>query len=376
MIDDQPDGVEMIGINTALKDLNACNGKKVQIGKVLTRGLGAGANPEIGKQAAIEGIEDITTALKGADMVIIVCGMGGGTGTGAAPVVAEKAKELGLLTVAIVTKPFTFEGGVRSKNARQGIEEIKKYADSLFVISNDNILKMADKRISFPDALKMGDEVLRQTILSITDIINITADINVDFADIRTVMTEKGEAYIGTGEAGGDQKALEAVKKAVENPLLDTDIMGASDLIISMSGDVTIGDTNDAISFIQQKVGEDTNIIFGSRFDKSKPDNCVISVIATGVKTSKASGPSVPYKAPSITGVSAVPNKSAVSKPVISSEASTVVKKPANIRPLAFSPAPVTARASETQVKSKPLMIPEFLKRVQRKGGEEHDDIQ
>lgn len=339
MIDDQLGGVEMIGINTALKDLDACKGKKVQIGKALTKGLGAGANPEIGKQAAEEGIEDITAALEGADMAIIVCGMGGGTGTGAAPVVAAKAKELGLLTVAIVTKPFSFEGGVRIKNATRGIEEIKKYADSLFVISNDNILKIADKRISFPDALKMGDEVLRQTIRSITDIINISADINVDFADIRTVMTEKGQAYIGTGEAEGDQNALEAVKKAVDNPLLDTDIMGASDLIISLSGDVSIGDTNTAISYVQQMVGEDTNIIFGSRYDESKPDKCVISVIATGIKKS------------------------------------TEVKKPVSISPPVVSPKPITpkpitSKTSETWVKSKPLVIPEFLKRAQQGGGQ------
>ena len=362
LIEDQIGGVELIGINTALRDLNACNGKRVQIGKTLTKGLGAGARPEIGKQAALEGIDDISSALRGADMAIIVCGMGGGTGSGAAPVVAEKAKELGILTVGIVTKPFRFEGGIRAKNANQGIEEMEKHVDTMIVISNDRLINLTDRKVSLPDAFKLGDEVLRQTIQSITDIINITADINVDFADIRTVMTDKGVAYIGTGESSGDHKALEAIKLATENPLLDIGITGASDLIISIAGDVSIGDTNEAVNYVQQKAGENINLIFGSKFDESKKDYCSISVVATGIKEPK---PPKPFVVPQIASAS----KPKVLVKTAELKQPEMPKSMLSTNPAATMKMPIASKPSvkpDTQIKHKSLTIPDFLKYAQR----------
>lgn len=282
--EDGVSGVELIGMNTALKDLGTVRGSRIQIGERLTRGLGAGARPEVGEKAAEESREAIAEAIKGAEMAIITCGMGGGTGTGAAPVVARISRDMGILTVGVVTRPFGFEGGVRANNARRGIENMKKYVDTLIVIPNDKILLVVDRNTSMTDAFKKGDEVLRQTIQGITDIINVSSDINVDFADIRTVMTDKGVAHIGIGNAKGEQRAVDAVKIAVESPLLETDINGATDLIISISGDFSLMDVNDAMTYVSEKTGEETNIIFGARFDGSMKGECSIIVIATGVE--------------------------------------------------------------------------------------------
>ena len=276
-------GVELIGMNTAVKDLDSVHGKRVQIGERLTKGLGAGAKPEIGEKAAEESRAGIEEALKGADMAIITCGMGGGTGTGAAPVVARIAHDLGVLTVGVVTRPFRFEGGVRKSNAERGIENIKKYVDTLIVIPNDKLLLVVDKKTTMTEAFEKGDEVLRQTIQGITDIINVNSDINVDFADIKTVMTDKGIAHIGIGDASGEQRTMEAIKTATESPLLENDIKGATDIIISIAGDFSLMDVNDAVSYVGEKTGGDANIIFGARSDGSMQDECSITVIATGI---------------------------------------------------------------------------------------------
>ena len=284
MIDEQIGGVEFIGINTDKQALNFCKATNaLQIGEKLTKGLGAGAKPEIGEKAAEENLDDIKDAIKGADMVFVTCGMGGGTGTGAAPVVAKVAKDMGILTVGVVTKPFKFEAKTRMQNAVAGIEKLKDSVDTLIVIPNDKLLEIVDRRTTMPEALKKADEVLQQAVQGITDLINLPALINLDFADVQTVMTDKGIAHIGIGSAKGDDKALEAVKQAVASPLLETTISGASHVIINVSGDISLMDANDAASYVQDMAGEDANIIFGAMYDDTYTDECSITVIATGL---------------------------------------------------------------------------------------------
>ena len=217
-------------------------------------------------------------------MVFVTCGMGGGTGTGAAPVVAKLAKDMGILTVGVVTKPFRFEAKARMVNALNGIERIKEHVDTLIVIPNDKLLEIVDRRTTMPEALKKADEVLQQAVQGITDLINVPAVINLDFADVQTVMKDKGIAHIGIGEGKGDDKAMEAVKMAVESPLLETTISGASHVIINISGDITLADASDAASYVQELAGDDVNIIFGAMYDESKSDSCTITVIATGLE--------------------------------------------------------------------------------------------
>ncbi|MDO4787756.1 MAG: cell division protein FtsZ [Johnsonella sp.] len=284
MIDENIEGVEFIGINTDKQALQFCKAPTLmQIGEKLTKGLGAGARPEIGEKAAEENADDITNAFKGADMVFVTCGMGGGTGTGAAPVIAKLAKDLGILTVGVVTKPFGFEGKQRMANAMNGIENLKTMVDTLIVIPNDKLLDIVDRRITMPDALKRADEVLQQAVQGITDLINVPGLINLDFADVQTVMTGKGIAHIGIGYANGDDKALEAVKQAVQSPLLETTIEGASHVIINISGDISLIEANEAASYVQDLAGEDANIIFGAMYDDSVQDEASITVIATGL---------------------------------------------------------------------------------------------
>lgn len=285
MIDERIDGVEFLGINTDKQALQLCKAPKLlQIGEKLTKGLGAGAKPEVGESAAQENVEEITGALKGADMVFVTCGMGGGTGTGAAPVVAKISKDLGILTVGVVTKPFKFEAKVRMINATSGIEKLKENVDTLIVIPNDKLLEIVDRRTTMPDALKKADEVLQQAVQGITDLINLPAIINLDFADVQTVMKDKGIAHIGIGEGRGEEKALEAVKMAVESPLLETNIQGASHVIINVSGAITLADTSEAAEYVQNLAGEDVNIILGAMYDESKEDFCNVTVIATGLE--------------------------------------------------------------------------------------------
>ena len=285
MVDEKIDGVDFIGVNTDKQALQLCKAPKLlQIGEKLTKGLGAGAKPEIGEKAAEESAEEISAALKGADMVFVTCGMGGGTGTGAAPVVAKLAKDMGILTVGVVTKPFRFEAKARMVNALNGIERIKEHVDTLIVIPNDKLLEIVDRRTTMPEALKKADEVLQQAVQGITDLINVPAVINLDFADVQTVMKDKGIAHIGIGEGKGDDKAMEAVKMAVESPLLETTISGASHVIINISGDIPLADASDAASYVQELAGDDVNIIFGAMYDESKSDSCTITVIATGLE--------------------------------------------------------------------------------------------
>ncbi len=285
MIDEGIDGVDFIGVNTDKQALQLCKAPKLlQIGEKLTKGLGAGARPEVGEKAAEESSEEIAAALKGADMVFVTCGMGGGTGTGAAPIVAKISKDMGILTVGVVTKPFRFEAKTRMTNALSGIERIKETVDTLIVIPNDKLLEIVDRRTTMPEALKKADEVLQQAVQGITDLINVPSIINLDFADVQTVMKDKGIAHIGIGEGKGDDKALDAVKMAVESPLLETTINGATHVIINVTGDITLTDASDAVSYVQDLAGDDVNIIFGAMYDDAKSDTCTITVIATGLE--------------------------------------------------------------------------------------------
>ncbi|WP_026503936.1 cell division protein FtsZ [Butyrivibrio sp. NC3005] len=285
MVAESITGVEFIGMNTDKQALQLCRAPKLlQIGEKLTKGLGAGAKPEVGEKAAEESVEDISASIEGADMVFVTCGMGGGTGTGAAPVVARCAKEKGILTVGIVTKPFSFESRARMQNALMGIENLKSSVDTLIVIPNDKLLQIVDRRTSMPDALKKADEVLQQAVRGITDLINVPGLINLDFADVQTAMKDKGIAHIGIGAGTGDHKASDAVKQAVESPLLDTTIAGASDVIINVSGDIALTDASEAASYVQEMAGDRANIIFGSVYDETQADSCKVTVIATGIE--------------------------------------------------------------------------------------------
>lgn len=285
MIEEGIGGVEFVCVNTDKQHLKNCKASQcIQIGEKLTKGLGAGAKPEIGEKAAEENIEELTQIIKGADMVFVTCGMGGGTGTGAAPVVAGIAKSLGILTVGIVTKPFTFEHKVRMANAVAGIEKLKANVDSLIVVPNDKLLEIVDRRTSMPEALKKADEVLQQGVQGITDLINLPALINLDFADVQTVMQDKGVAHIGIGVGSGEQKCLDAVHKAVSSPLLETKIQGASHVILNVSGDVSLIEVNEAATEVQLLAGENANIIFGAMYDETMQDQAVITVIATGLQ--------------------------------------------------------------------------------------------
>ncbi len=284
MVEENISGVEFIGMNTDKQALQLCKAPRlIPIGEKLTKGLGAGAKPEVGMKAAEESEEAISDALKGADMVFVTCGMGGGTGTGAAPIVAKVAKDMGILTVGICTKPFTFEARARMQNALTGIDNLKNNVDTMIVIPNDKILQIVDRRTSVPDALKKADEVLQQAVQGITDLINKPGLINLDFADIQTAMKGKGIAHIGIGSGQGDNKAADAVKLAVESPLLETTIAGATDVIVNLCGDISMADVADATSYVQQIAGDRVNLFLGTVMDDTKTDTCNITVIATGI---------------------------------------------------------------------------------------------
>ncbi len=296
MVDVDVTGVEFIGVNTDVQALNLCRAPRLlQIGEKLTKGLGAGAQPEVGQKAAEESADEIQQAIKGADMVFVTCGMGGGTGTGAAPVVAKIAKDMGILTVGVVTKPFSFEAKNRMQKALVGIENIKENVDTLIVIPNDKLLEIMDRRTTFPEALKKADEVLQQSVQGITDLINVPSIINLDFADVQTVMRDKGIAHIGIGYGKGETKATDAVKMAVESPLLDTTVSGATDVIINISGDISLADASDAASYVQDQAGDDVNIIFGAMYDDSNTDSCDVTVIATGIGSKDSVPSSYPF---------------------------------------------------------------------------------
>ncbi len=294
MVEDKVTGVEFVGINTDRQDLSNCKaGNKVAIGEKLTGGRGCGAMPEIGEGAANESKELIralfreTNGQKKADMVFITCGMGGGTGTGAAPIIANIAKEEGILTVAVVTKPFRFEGRTRMNRAMNGINKLFPNVDTMIVIPNDKLFQIVDAKDGFKEAFIKADEILKQSIRGITDLINLPALVNLDFADISTVMRGKGVAHIAVGEGAGEDKVSIAIKKAIESPLLETTIDGATDMIICISGKVSLMDVDAAMREIEPKLSPDVNIILGAREDEKIGDKVSITLIATGIRDVK-----------------------------------------------------------------------------------------
>ena len=372
MIDENIGGVEFIGINTDKQALQLCKAPTlIQIGEKLTKGLGAGAQPEIGQKAAEESAEELQAAVKGADMVFVTCGMGGGTGTGAAPVVAKIAKDQGILTVGVVTKPFKFEAKQRMINAVSGIERLKESVDTLIVIPNDKLLEIVDRRTTMPDALKKADEVLQQAVQGITDLINLPALINLDFADVQTVMKDKGMAHIGIGSAKGDEKAIEAVKLAVASPLLETTINGATHVIINISGDISLMDANDAASYVQDLAGEDANIIFGAKFDETMTDEATITVIATGLETAAPKqtaggiGNRMVYPTQNAARPSATQgllNRTAATTPVTNRSVNPEVKPSTQMPGIGIN----VPKRPESTVKPVEINIPDFLKNSKR----------
>lgn len=289
-------GVEFVAVNTdaqALKFSQAST--KMQIGTKLTKGLGAGANPEIGKKAAEESQDEIRKSLAGADMVFVTAGMGGGTGTGAAPIVAEIAKEIGALTVGVVTRPFTFEGRKRADQAEKGIAELRSKVDTLIVIPNDRLLQVADKHTSITDAFRIADDVLRQGVQGISDLIAVPGLINLDFADVKTIMRETGSALMGIGRASGEKRAAEAAKMAISSPLLETSIEGAKGVLLNITGGSNLGlfEVNEAAEIISAAADPEANIIFGAVIDESLQDEIHVTVIATGFDQKKPAKPKI-----------------------------------------------------------------------------------
>ena len=277
--------VEFIAVNTDRQTLNESKANsKIQIGEKLTRGLGAGANPDIGSQAAEESKAEIAEVLKGADMVFVTAGMGGGTGTGAAPIVAATAKEMGILTIGVVTKPFTFEGKKRLAQAERGVASLKGKVDTLVVIPNDKLLQVIDRKTSMIEAFRMADDVLRQGVQGISDLISVPGVINLDFADVRTIMLNQGMAHMGIGCASGENRAEDAAKQAIQSPLLETSIEGARGIIINITGgsDMGLHEANTAAELVQRSADPEANIIFGTVIDDSMGDEIQITVIATG----------------------------------------------------------------------------------------------
>ncbi|HET6941087.1 MAG TPA: cell division protein FtsZ, partial [Sphingomicrobium sp.] len=288
-------GVDFIVANTDAQALNASTAdRRIQLGLKITQGLGAGSRPEIGRAAAEETLEDIERALEGSHMCFIAAGMGGGTGTGAAPVIAKAARDRGILTVGVVTKPFAFEGARRGRSADSGIEELQQHVDTLIVIPNQNLFRLANSETTFKEAFEMADEVLQQGVRGITDLMVMPGLINLDFADVRSVMGEMGKAMMGTGEASGDNRAIEAAEKAISNPLLDgVSMKGAKGVIISITGgeDMRLMEVDEAASHIKELVDPDANIIWGSAFNNDLDGKIRVSVVATGIEAETSAQP-------------------------------------------------------------------------------------
>lgn len=321
MIDDQLNGIDFIAVNT---DHQALERSKAPVCIQLGRGLGAGGNPDVGKKAAEETREEISESISGADLLFITAGMGGGTGTGAAPVIAELAKEMGILTVGVVTKPFNFEGKPRMRNALNGIDALKKFVDTLVVIPNQKLLDIIDKDTSIVLAFKKADEVLRQGVQGISDLISKPGMINLDFADVRTIMLGKGIAHMGVGRASGKNKTEVAAQLAINDPLLETSIDGAMNVLLSIAGDANLGliEADTAANIIGKVVDSNANIIFGTTINEDLKDEVIITVIATGLESEQASEPtsapipvSVPVTAPATAEIAATREKA--SKPPI-----------------------------------------------------------
>ena len=361
MVDSNIEGVEFIGINTDRQALQMCKAPTtLQIGEKLTKGLGAGAQPEVGEKAAEESEEEIINALNGADMVFVTCGMGGGTGTGGAPVVARIAKDMGILTVGVVTKPFRFEAKVRMRNALEGIEKLKQSVDTLIVIPNDKLLEIVDRRTTMPEALKKADEVLVQAVQGITDLINVPSLINLDFADVQTVMTNKGIAHIGIGRAKGDDKAIEAVKQACTSPLLETTINGASHVIINVAGDIGLMEANEAATYVQELAGENANIIFGAMYDESVQDEATITVIATGLEQPEADADVSPRIKPNVQPAVNAYGRGMTGGRINTPTAGNTVNTP---RPEVQNTPVNRPVLPEATVQERTINIPDFLKR-------------
>jgi cell division protein FtsZ len=306
MVDAGLRGVEFIAVNTDAQALAMCDADvKIHIGSKITRGLGAGANPDIGYQAAIESKDELRDAIKGADMVFVTAGKGGGTGTGASPVIAELAKELGALTVGVVTRPFMFEGKRRARQAEDGIRELREKVDTLIIIPNDRLLQVVERRTSIIDAFKVADDVLRQGVQGITDLITVPGLINLDFADVRTVMREAGSALMGIGVAGGENRAVEAAKAAISSPLLEASVEGAMGILLNITGGADLGlfEVNEAAEIISSAADADCNIIFGAVVDPALGDEVRVTVIATGFD-----GPRAPERRPADTAKAQAPD--------------------------------------------------------------------
>ena len=287
MIDEGVSGVEFIAANTDVQALSSTKAETViQLGPKLTRGLGAGGRPEVGRKAAEESEEALTAAISGADMVFITAGMGGGSGTGAAPVIARIAKDLGALTVGVVTRPFGFEGSKRGQYAVEGINELREHVDTLLIISNNNLLEIVDKKTPLLEALREADNVLRQGVQGITDLITNPGLINLDFADVKTVMANKGNALMGIGIGSGEERVVEAARKAIYSPLLETTIDGAEDVIVNVTGglDLTLIEAEEASEIVNQAAGQGVNIWLGTSIDESMKDEIRVTVVATGVR--------------------------------------------------------------------------------------------
>ncbi len=285
MVDAGLNGVDFIAVNTDRQALNRCLSEtKIQIGEKLTKGLGAGANPEVGQKAAEETLDEITALLDGADMVFITAGMGGGTGTGAAPIIAKAAKDMGILTVGVVTKPFAFEGAKRKRQAELGISFLKKYVDSLVIVPNDKLLLNCEKNTTMIEAFKTADDVHRQGVQGISDLISDFALINVDFADVKSVMTDRGIAHMGVGRGTGEKRAQEAVKSAIESPLLETTIKGAKAILLYVSGGYDLGmlEVNEIATLVEEQADRDCILIFGAAVNEDMNNEVAITVIATG----------------------------------------------------------------------------------------------
>ncbi|MGZ1124469.1 cell division protein FtsZ [Lactobacillus delbrueckii subsp. bulgaricus] len=286
MIEDGVQGVSFIAANTDVQALNSNNAEvKIQLGPKLTRGLGAGSHPETGQKAAEESEETIEDALKGADMIFITAGMGGGTGTGAAPVIAQISRQTGALTVGVVTRPFSFEGPKRSKNAAEGIDKLKEYVDTLVIVANNRLLEIVDKKTPMMEAFKEADNVLKQGVQGISDLITSTDYVNLDFADVKTVMENQGAALMGIGRASGENRTVEATKMAISSPLLEVSIDGAKQVLLNITGgpDLTLFEAQDASEIVSTAAGEDVNIIFGTAINPNLGDEVVVTVIATGI---------------------------------------------------------------------------------------------
>ena len=336
MIDHGMNNVEFIAINTDGQALNLSKAEsKIQIGEKLTRGLGAGANPEIGKKAAEESREQIEDAIQDADMVFVTAGMGGGTGTGAAPVVAKIAKEMGALTVGVVTRPFGFEGRKRQTQAAAGVESMKAAVDTLIVIPNDRLLDIVDKSTPMMEAFKEADNVLRQGVQGISDLIAVSGEVNLDFADVKTIMSNQGSALMGIGVSSGENRAVEAAKKAISSPLLETSIVGAQGVLMNITGgeSLSLFEAQEAADIVQDAADEDVNMIFGTVINPELQDEIVVTVIATGFEDKpssqgrKASSTGFGSSVNSASSTSSVGKEESISSSASSSSSDSVTER-------------------------------------------------